>query len=328
MFDTFLTLIIEALILTPIFLFGSCGEILTEKSGHLNMGTPGVMCMGAAGGMIGLSVYDNICGGVENSNPFLCFAFCLFFALLFGALSGLLFSFFTVSLRCNQNVMGLAYTTFGIGFFGIMNSITHLDIFGFSNYCETFSSFMKPSDCSNKFEEMFFAHGVLFYLSFAIAIATAIILKKTRIGLFTRAVGENAASADATGISVSKYRYVATIIGCCISALGGLYFFLEVNRGLVQSNGTLDGYGWLAVALVIFTLWKTDLGILGAFVFALLFKLPTVIKLPDSLSSYKILITYIPYLATIIILIITSIFDKKSAQAPGDLGVTYFREER
>ena len=109
----FVRLIKEAFRLTPAFLFGSTGETLTEKSGHLNLGTPGIMCMGAAGGMIGITVYDKICGGFANSNNVLTFIFVLFFALLLGALSGFIFSFFTVSLRCNQNVMGLAYTTFG-----------------------------------------------------------------------------------------------------------------------------------------------------------------------------------------------------------------------
>ena len=326
--DAFILLITEALILTPIFLFGSTGETLTEKSGHLNMGTPGILCLGAAGGMIGLNVYNSICGGVDNSSPVLCFIFCLFFSLLLGAISGAIFSLFTVTLRCNQNVMGLAYTTFGIGVFGIMTKILPMTIFDYNSYCVTFNTFKAASECSNKFEEIFIAHGVLFYMSFIVAIATAVILKRTRVGLFVRAVGENAASSDAAGINVSKYRYLTTIIGSAISALGGLYFFLEVNAGLVQTNGTLDGYGWLAVALVIFTLWKTDLGVLGAFLFAFLFKLPSVVTLPPDMNHYKILITYIPYLATIIILILTSIINKRAAQAPGNLGIAYFREER
>lgn len=325
----FLLLAKEAIILVPILIFGSTGETLTEKSGHLNMGTPGILCMGAAGGMIGLNIYNGICGGVEASNPALCFIFSFLFALLLGAFSGFIFSLFTVTLRCNQNVMGLAYTTFGIGFFGLMLKVFPMTIYDYNSYCVTFNTlFMKPAECTNAFEEIFLSHGLLFYLSFAVALGVAAFLRWTRIGLFIRSVGESASSSDAAGIDVSKYRYIVTIIGSAITALGGLYFFLEVNCGLVQINGTLDGYGWLAVALVIFTLWKTDLGIVGAIVFALLFKLSSVIELPADMGHYKILMQYVPYLATILILIITSIIDKKSGRAPADLGIAYFREER
>lgn len=322
----FIRLLKEALRLVPVFLFGSTGETLTEKSGHLNMGTPGIICMGAAGGMIGLTVYNSMCGGFENSSPFLAFLFCLFFALLLGAISGLVFSFFTVTLRCNQNVMGLAYTTFGIGFYQLLFSSLGKDIFFYNQYCFSFNTlFMKDIECTNWFETLFLANGALWYMSFIIAFAVAIILKRTRVGLFVRAVGENAASADAAGINVSRYRYITTIIGGAIAALGGLYYFVEINIGLVEF-GTLDSYGWLAVALVIFTLWKTDLGVAGAILFAFLFKLPSIYSLPS--QSFNMLFSYLPYFVTIVVLVVISIFDKSAAQAPGNLGIAYFREER
>lgn len=325
----FLTLLKAALRLTPVFLFGSTGETLTEKSGHLNMGTPGIICCGAAGGMIGIVLYDKICGGIANAAPILIFLFCIFFALLFGALSGFIFSFFTVSLRCNQNVMGLAYTTFGIGFYGlIFTTLGHNNGDGFYNlYCSKINTLFMTDKAAtgNWFNTLFLANGALWFMSFAIAVLVAVLLKRTKIGLFVRAVGENAASSDAAGINVSLIRYIVTIIGGAISALAGLYYFVEINVGFVEF-GNLDGYGWLAVALVIFTLWKTDLGIIGAFLFAFLFKLPSVYSLNS--PSLDMLFTYLPYFATIVILVITSIFDKKAAQAPGDLGIAYFREER
>ena len=322
----FTLLLCEAFLLTPIFLFGSTGETLTEKSGHLNLGTPGTICVGGAGGMIGVAVYDSMCGGFANSNPFLTFIFVLFFALLFGALSGLLFSFFTVSLRCNQNVMGLAYTTFGIGFYGLIATLVNRPDGYLNQYCGTISHlFMTRSEAPNGFCEIFLSHGLLFYLSFVIAIVVAIVLKKTRVGLFVRTVGENAGSADAAGIDVSKYRYITTIIGCSISALAGLYYFVEINNGLVEFKN-IDAYGWLAVALVIFTLWKTDLGILGAILFAFLFKLPEIYGLPS--ASLNILFQYLPYFVTIVILVVISMVNKKAVQAPGNLGIPYFREER
>ena len=158
-----------------------------------------------------------------------------------------------------------------------------------------------------------------------IAFIASRILRHTRVGLHLRAVGENPASADAAGINVSKYRYMGTIIGSAISALAGLYYFVEINVGLVEF-GTVENYGWLAVALVIFTLWKTDLGIIGAFLFAFLFKLPEIYGLPS--DELNMLFPSLPYLITIIVLVVTSIVDKKGAQAPANLGIAYFREER
>ncbi|MCQ2087297.1 MAG: ABC transporter permease [Bacilli bacterium] len=327
----FVTLLKEALRLTPIFLFGSTGETLTEKSGHLNLGTPGILCMGVAGGMVGISIYDLIFGGFPTNfgGALALFLIVVFMAMLFGALSGLLFSFFCVSLRCNQNVMGLAYTTFGIGFYGLVfNSFESQGkgIFYFNEFCYTINTlFMKDAEATNAFEKLFLANGGLWYMSFIIAIVVAIILKRTRVGLNIRAVGENAGSADAAGINVSKYRYLTTIIGSAISALGGLYYFVEINIGLLEF-GKIDTYGWLAVALVIFTLWKTDLGVLGAFLFAFLFKLPEIYGLPS--AEFNMLFLYLPYFITILVLLATSIFDRKAGQAPGNLGITYFREER
>lgn len=323
----FLTLLKAALNLTPLFLFGSTGETLTEKSGHLNMGVPGVMCMGAAGGMIGVHIYDLMIGGnIANCNGFLAFLMCFIFAVLIGALSGLIFSFFTVSLRSNQNVMGLTFTTFGIGCYALIFAILNHEIEFYANYCKKFYVlFDSEAIINNPLGNLFLNHGALWFISFAIAIAVAIFLKKSRVGLSLRAVGENAASADAAGISVGKYRYLATIIGCAIASLGGLYYFVEMKIGLMEFN-ELDGFGWLAVALVIFTLWRTDLGILGAFLFAFMYKLPNVYTLSN--AALNILFQYLPYFVTILILVVLSIFDKKGSKAPGDLGISYFREDR
>lgn len=325
----FLRLLKEALRLTPVFLFGSAGETLTEKGGHLNLGTPGVICIGAAGGMVGVTVFDAIYGSLGLTGfplVFLLYLHTILFALLFGTISGVIFSFFTVSLRCNQNVMGLAFTTFGIGFYGLIFVALGKDIFFYNTYCSAINTlFVKDIDADNWFALLFGANGLLWYLSFIFAICIAIVMRKTRAGLIVETVGENAGCADAAGINVGKTRYLSTMLGSAISALGGLYYFIEINIGLVEF-GTVDAYGWLAVALVIFTLWKTDLGILGAFLFAFLFKLPEIYSLPS--AQLNMLFTYLPYFVTIVILVMISIFDKKGTQAPSNLGIPYFREER
>ena len=119
--------------------------------------------------------------------------------------------------------------------------------------------------------QLLFSYGILVYLAIAVAITIAIVMKRTRVGLFLRAVGENPSSADAAGISVDKYRYLATIIGSAISGLGGMFYLFDRTRGF---EFVVDAYGWLAVSLVIFTMWNTEIGIGGSFLFAFLYIFP------------------------------------------------------
>lgn len=327
----FLAFLRSALGLAPLFIYGASGETVTEKSGHLNMGIPGIMCMGMAGGMFGCALYSAFTGGnMTNINGVGLMACMLFFTILIGALAGLLFSFFAVNLRCNQNVIGLTLTTFGIGFYALVFTILEKNggftIARYSQYCSTVNYlFISEADCTNWAQTIFGSYGFLWYLCFFIAFGAAIFIRHTRIGLNLRAVGENAASSDAAGINVAKYRYIATTVGATIAALGGLYYMVEMKVGLLEFN-ELDGFGWLAVALVIFTLWQTDLCVVGAIVFAMLYKLPSFYPLPNQAAN--ILFQYLPYLVTIVILVLVSIFNKRNFAAPKDLGITYFRENR
>ena len=323
----FLTFLRSSLGLAPLFIYGSSGETLTEKSGHLNMGTPGTMCIGMAGGMFGCLIYYLLSGGNMESISSVGLMSCMMmFALIFGALAGLLFSFFCVNLRCNQNVMGLTFTTFGIGFCALIYTILKKYNLSYSTYCSQINYlFIAEANCTSWIQTIFCSYGLLWYLSFIIAIFIAIFIHRTRIGLNLRAVGENAASSDAAGINVSRYRYIATVVGSMISALGGLYYMVEMKIGLLEFN-ELDALGWLAVALVIFALWKTDLGVLGAILFAMLYRFPSFYQLQN--EALNILFQYLPYLVTVVILVLVSIFNKKNTGAPKDLGTTYFRENR
>ena len=225
----FLEIIINSIKFATVFLFGSAGETVTEKSGHLNMGTPGIMCMGAMGSAIGAYIYLSILksmGMAGQTNAILAFLFTTLFCLLFAGLAGLIFSFITVTLRCNQNVTGLALTTFGVGLYPFVVSFFKKEItLGFSSLSSKYLMHVFPEQFynSNWFTQLFFSYGILVYLAIAVAIGIAIVMKKTRVGLFLRTVGENPAAADAAGISVNRYRYLATIIGSAISGLGGMY---------------------------------------------------------------------------------------------------------
>ena len=234
--------ILSAIALGMTFLYGSTGEIITEKSGHLNLGIPGIMCMGAASGCTVLHIL--VTGGVTNG--FLLVIIGILCAFLGGALMGLLYSFLAVSLHANQNVIGLSMTTFGVGLMKYImfnlkdgNSIPYLkalDAFRFP-----FSSF------NNSLKYC----GVLVFLAIIIALVSSYVLFKTKVGLHLRAVGENPATADAAGINVTMYKYVATSVGSGIAGLGGLCYVMDYS-GSREAYLSIEALGWLAIALVIF----------------------------------------------------------------------------
>ena len=314
-----LAFLVSSIRLGMAFLFGSTGETITEKSGHLNLGIPGVMCVGASCGCFAEYLYLSNAG--MNANYFLAVFIPIIATLFGGALMGLIFSFLTVTLRANQNVTGLALTTFGVGLSDYMIAETGAVYSKGSRY---FTTALPFADDMGWFGELFFSHGILIYLAIIIAVVVSFILTKTRVGLNLRAVGENPATADAAGISVSKYRYASTCIGCAIAGLGGLSFIMDYLNG--NWEYCIDAIGWLAIALVIFTVWKPNLAIPGSIIFGALYIASSYIT-GVSFASKEIF-KMLPYIVTIIVLIFTSIRDKKENQPPQALGLAYFREER
>lgn len=312
-------------------LYGCTGEIITEKSGGLNLGLPGVMYVGAISGVIGSFFYENSAGG--NLNPFLAIAIPMLCSIIGSTLMGLLYSFLVVTLRANQNVTGLAMTTFGVGFGnffgGSLIKLSGADVpsIALSKTSNVFSAKLPFAGKLGWFGELFLSYGFLAYLAIICALLTAYVLKKTRVGLSLRAVGENPATADAAGIDVSKYKYLSTIIGCIIAGFGGLYYVMDYACG-VWSNDAFGDRGWLAIALVIFTLWKADLGILASILFGGLYILHLYLPTGMNHMEYKELYKMIPYVVTLIVLIFTSMRNRREDQPPQSLGINYFREER
>ena len=173
---------------------------------------------------------------------------------------------------------------------------------------------------------VFFSYGFLAYVAIAIALIASYVLNHTRTGLHLRAVGENPATADAAGINITKYKYITTCIGCMIAGLGGLYYVMDYANG-VWSNDAFGDRGWLAIALVIFTIWRPAVGILASMLFGGLYIL--YLYIPSGLNlSVKELYKMLPYIVTIIVLVISSMRNKKENQPPAGLGLPYFREER
>ncbi|MBQ2729665.1 MAG: ABC transporter permease [Clostridia bacterium] len=324
--------ICRAIMLGVPLLYGSTGEIVTEKSGHLNLGIPGIMYTGAIGGVIGAFLYEHACGNsIDNMNPFLAVMIPLLCAIVGSVLMGLLYSFLTVTLRANQNVTGLAITTFGIGlgnfFGGSLIKLTESDMpsIALSKTSGFFCAKLPFADDLGWFGDIFLSHDFLTYLAVIIAVGTSVVLNRTRVGLNLRSVGENPATADAAGINVTKYRYLATCIGSAIAGLGGLQYVMAYANG-VWSNNAFGDRGWMAIALVIFALWKPSIAIVGSFLFGALCNANNYIN--GLGAQTQELFKMLPYVVTIIVLVLTSMRKKREHQPPESLGLNYFREER
>lgn len=312
-------------------LFGATGEILTEKSGNLNLGIPGIMYVGGISGVIGAFFYESSLASPEDANAFLAISIPLLCSILGSLIVGLIYCFLTVTLRANQNVTGLAITTFGVGFgnfFGgsliklVDTDIPSISLTTTSNFFRTTLPF---ADSTGWFGKIFLSYGFLAYAAIIIALACSFFLNRTRGGLHLRAVGENPATADAAGISVGKTKYLATCIGSVIAGLGGLYYVMDYANG-VWSNDGFGDRGWLAIALVIFVMWKPKSGILGSILFGGLYII--YLFIPGLPLRTQELFKMLPYVVTIVVLILVSIRNKKENQGPQSLGLSYFREER
>lgn len=331
MFD-FVTFIPRAVMQGIPLLLGSTGETLTEKSGNLNLGIPGIMYVGGICGVIGSFFYEQSLPSAEAMNGFLAIMIPLCASLLGSLLMGLLYCFLTVTLRANQNVTGLAMTTFGVGFGnffgGSLIKLTGSDVpsIALSATSAYFRKSLPFAESMGWFGKIFLSYGFLAYVAIIIAFAAAYVLKRTRVGLHLRAVGESPNTADAAGINVSRYKYVATCTGSMIAGLGGLYYVMDYACG-VWSNDAFGDRGWLAIALVIFTIWRPNVGVIASVLFGGLYILYLFIP-SGTFLAMKELYKMLPYVVTIIVLVITSMRNKRENQPPASLGLPYFREER
>ena len=329
MFD-FVSFIPRAIMQGIPLLFGSTGETLTEKSGNLNLGIPGVMYVGGISGVIGAFLYEQAAAG--SMNGFLAIMIPLLSSLFGSLIMGLIYCFLTVTLRANQNVTGLAMTTFGVGFGNFMggslikltgSEVPSIALSATNSY---FSKSLPLADKLGWFGQIFLSYGFLAYLAVAIALIAAYVLKRTRVGLHLRAVGENPQTADAAGIDVNKYKYIATCVGSMIAGLGGLYYVMDYACG-VWSNNAFGDRGWLAIALVIFTIWRPNVSVLASILFGGCYILYIFIPTGTNLAI-KELYKMLPYVVTLVVLIVVSLRKKREDQPPQSLGIAYFREER
>ena len=309
-------------------LYGTVGEIIVEKSGSLNLGVEGIMAVGA--------IFGYICGCFANS-----LGVGILVSFLAGALCGLLFAVLTVSLQANQNITGLTLTTFGLGvYFFVGNGVKATGWPAMADYANVKNGFADIdipllSDIP-LIGRGFFSHNIMVYLAVVIAVVMWYYLRHTTPGLKLRAIGENPGSADSVGINVKRLKYIHIMLGCGIMGIGGYYMGLNMS-GSFNSSCWINGYGWIAVALVIFANWNTALAILGTFVFGFFNTLRVsgsslASAFPEGLGWLSKVPTQLyqalPFIITAIVLVVSSIRKKEGSGLPAALGLNYFREER
>lgn len=293
-------------------LFATVGELITQKAGNTNLGVEGMMLMGAVMAYV---------ASVGTMNPYLT----VLSAALAGAAGALIYGVLTISLRANQIVTGLTLTIFGTGFAKFVGQ----PYLGKAVPAEVTQFFVKrPLPLLSEIPfvgPIFFRQDIFVYLSYILCILVAVYMYKTRIGVNLKAVGENTAAADASGINVTLYKYVHVLLGGAFSGLGGAY--LSIVRIPLWQEDVVNGRGWIAVALVIFVAWNPIKAFFGAILFGGLSIMGMRLQVMGvGISQY--LFDMIPYLATIIIVVFSTHKKRKESQPPADLSNNYFREER
>lgn len=303
---------------TP-FLFGTVGEILSEKVGHLNLGVEGMMALGACAGFMAGYLSDNFFVAVAA-------------AFLAGMIGALIYGVLTVTFMANQNVTGLTLTIFGTGlsnFIGVF--MLERSANGTLKLPEAVTAQMRNINIPGLSNlpvvgELFFSYNPFIYLGLAIAVAASYYLYKTKTGLNILAIGENPGAADAAGINVSRMKYINILLSGGICGIGGAYCSMIINSG-VWLRDSVGGLGWISVALVIFASWKPVNVIYGSFIFGAL----RVLKYYVPKDTYAIPTAFfdaLPFLITALVLVISSMRKSRSNHIPAHLGMNYFREER
>ena len=294
-------------------------KLSRKKAGNLNLGVEGMMSIGAIAGFYVGFTTQNIVLAVLG-------------AFLAGLLSALIYAFLTVTLKANQNVTGLTLTIFGVGFanfFGdFLRESAGIDVLKLSDkITNTVQAIHIPVLSDIPYVgKLFFQYNPFVYFGILLCILMGIYILHTRKGLNLCAVGENPGAADAAGVNVTRVKYFNILLGGGVCGIGGAYISLVLCGGIWVTD-SVNGLGWIAVALVIFASWNPFKAILGSFIFGafniLKFYIPkNIVTIPEAIFDM------LPFLVTAIVLIVTSIRKSKENTQPAGCGINYFREER
>jgi general nucleoside transport system permease protein len=313
-----ISIIMTAILYGTPLVFAGIGELFAERSGVLHLGVEGMMLIGA---VLGFFVSQEIHGPSA-----LVLAAAVAVAMLGAAMMALIHAFVTITLRANQIVSGLTLTIFA-GAIGLSSYIAEdnrlgakagkhqfnpLNVFGLKNL-----PVVGP---------ILFHQSAMIYLSWLLVVGALIYLYRTRIGLHLRSVGESPQSADAMGVNVTKYRYLHVLLGGALAGAGGAVFTLQIATNWI--DGMTAGAGWIAIALVIFSFWRPDLLLLGAYLFGAFTSIGFDLQARGITSIPSEFWSSLPYLMTVVALVAVSVGSvRRRLGTPAALGVPYVREE-
>ncbi len=290
---------------TPLLL-GTVGEVICERSGILNLGVEGVMSVGAVVAFI--VTYT-------TGNPWLG----LMAAIAAGMLVSLIHAFASVTLQANQVVSGLALTMIGLGLSGMLGK----PYVGKPLETKMVDVAIPYLSDIPVIGPIFFDQTPFFYMAVLLAFGAWFFLERTSLGIKVRSTGENPRATETQGVNVTLVRYMSVIIGGGFSAMAGAHLSTSYSKSWIE--GMTAGRGWIVIALTIFSLWNPGRAILGAFLFGGIFVLQYLLQ-PLGISPN--FLAMLPYLATLLILLVMSLTGNKKLNAPEMLGEPYKRGER
>jgi simple sugar transport system permease protein len=290
-------------------LYAATGEIFSERAGIMNLGTEGIMLVGAVSGFLTVFYTKNLLISV-------------LVVLSVGALLGLAYAFLTVTLQADQTVCGMAFLTFGMGLSGFIGK----NVTGIASAVKFEKISIPLLSQIPLIGDIFFKQDILVYGIYLLIPASMIYIYKTRPGMILRSLGENPAALDTAGFNVFGLRYAYVILGCSLVALSGSCISLSYTN--FWNEGMTGGKGWIAFSLVAFSGWNPAKAALGALLFGgiSILGMNMQIYLPGIPSQFY---GMLPYGATILALIITTgSFRKKHTEEPAALCQAYDRENR
>lgn len=330
MIDVLTLFLFNIVIYSIPLLYATCGEIMVEKSGSLNLGVEGTMAVGA--------VFGFLAGCKTDSLPV-----AVLVSFLTAALVGAIFCVFTITLQANQNVTGLTITTIGVAVYFFVGNGLGADWPVYRECTKLVNGFADIEiPLLSKIPvvgKAFFSHNVLVYFAVIIAVLIWVYFEKTTPGLRLRAIGENPGAADSLGVNIVLYKYLHIMAGSGIMGIGGLYMGLNMGGSFEGSNCWINGYGWIAIALVIFANWSTMHAIIGTFVFGFfntlrIYNMPLATTFPKTLgwlsSVPAQVFSALPFIVTLLVLVVNSIRSRKRGRSgsPSAIGINYYREDR
>ncbi len=286
--------------------FAALGEVISERGGVINLGTEGVMLVGAISAFsISFFMHNNLLGVLLG-------AFC-------GALIGLLMAFISISLKQDQILSGLGIYFLGLGLSGFVYEALFSQI-GSTIRIEGLPKVPIPLLSQIPIlGDSLFSQDIMEYLAFVTLIIVILVIGRTTFGLNLRAVGENPSAADTLGVSVTKIRFIAVIAGATLAGIGGAY--LAISAHAFQAENITAGRGFVAVAMVYFGKWRPARAFFGTFLFGAAYLLGAFFQVVGSIIPYYFLLM-VPYVLTLVILVAIA----RGARPPSALGVPYTRE--